>query len=82
MTSTCGLWIAVRTRSVSCVARLPARDVQRGDDHVEARQQVVLVVEPAVGPDLELAAVQQPEAVGTASDGRSTVRLLAARTAR
>ena len=44
--------------------RLAPGDVERRDDQVEAREQVVLEVELAVGPDLQLAAVQQPEAAG------------------
>ena len=44
--------------------RLPSRDVERGHDEVERGQQVVLEVELAVRPDLELAAVQEPEPAG------------------
>ena len=44
--------------------RLAPGDVDRRDDHVEAGQQVVLEVERRVGPDLELAAVEEPEAAG------------------
>ena len=40
-----------------------------GDDEVEALQQVVLVVEAAVGADLQLAAVEQAEAAGLAPAG-------------
>ena len=43
-------------------ARLAAGDVDRGDDEVEAGEEVVVVVEVAVRPHLELAAVEQPEA--------------------
>ena len=64
MTSTCGLRIALSVRRGQLGARLAARDVDRRDDEVEAREQVVLVVERAVGADLELAAVEQPEALG------------------
>ena len=39
-------------------------DVEGGDDEVVAGQELVLEVEPPVGPDLELAAVQQAEALG------------------
>ena len=46
---------------VSCSRRLVAPGVDAGDDHVEARQQLVGVVEAGVGPDLELGAVQDPE---------------------
>ena len=56
--------------------RLAARDVDRGDDEVEPRQQVVLVVERAVGADLELAAVEQPEALGRRLGRRRPGRLL------
>ena len=45
-------------------ARLPPPDVERGDHEVERREQLVRVVELAVGADLELAAVEQPEALG------------------
>ena len=62
--STCGLWSAVITRSVSCASRLAARDVERRDHDVEPREQLVGIVQRAVGADLELAAVEQPEAVG------------------
>ena len=62
MTSTCGLRIALSVRRGQLRARLAPRDVDRGDDEVERREQVVLVVERAVGADLELAAVEQPEA--------------------
>ena len=41
--------------------RLAPADVERADNDVEARQELVVVVELAVGPDLQLAAVQQPE---------------------
>ena len=64
MTSTCGLRIAVERPPRQLGSRLAARDVDRRDDEVEAGQQVVLEVELAVGPDLELAAVEQPEALG------------------
>ena len=64
MTSTCGLRIALRSARGELGAGLAAGDVERGDDEVESREQVVLVVEPAVGPDLELAAVQEAEALG------------------
>ena len=43
--------------------RLAARDVERSDDQVERREQLVWIVELAVGADLELAAVQQAEAL-------------------
>ena len=43
---------------------LATGDVDRCDDHVEARQQVVLEVERGVGAHLELAAVEEPEATG------------------
>ena len=44
------------------VARLAPPHVHRRDDQVEAGQQVVVVVEPAVRAHLELAAVEEPEA--------------------
>ena len=44
--------------------RLAPGDVDRRDDDVEAGEQVVVVVERAVGADLELAAVEQAEALG------------------
>ena len=44
--------------------RLAPANVQRGDDHVEPGKEVVIEVEAAVRPDLELAAVEQPEATG------------------
>ena len=56
--------------------RLAARDVDRGDDEVEAGQQVVLEIERAVGADLELAAVEQPEALGRRLGRRRPGRLL------
>ena len=43
--------------------RLAPGDVDRRDDDVEPGEEVVLVVELAVGADLELAAVEQPEAL-------------------
>ena len=64
MTSTCGLRIPLSVRGGQLGARLAAGDVDGRDDEVEPGEQVVLVVERAVGPDLELAAVQQPEALG------------------
>ena len=45
-------------------ARLAACDMDRGDDQVEAGQQVVLEIEPAVGADLELATVEEAETLG------------------
>ena len=69
MTSTCGLRIAARTRSVSWRARLAPPDVERGDDEVEPGEELVLVVEPAVGPDLELAAVEEAEALRGVAGG-------------
>ena len=55
---------ADRTQHPGCqlIARLTPPHVERGDDQVEPGEQVVVVVEPAVGPDLQLAAVQQAEA--------------------
>ena len=41
--------------------RLPPSDVEGGDDDIEARQHRIVIVEPCVGGDLELAAVQQAE---------------------
>src|SRR3972149_446208 len=35
-----------------------------GDDEVERREELVLIVEPPVGPDLELAAVEEAKALG------------------
>ena len=43
---------------------LAAGDVDRRDDDVEPREQVVLEVERGVGADLELAAVEEAEALG------------------
>ena len=48
-------------------ARLATGDVHRGDDEVEPREQVVVVVERAVRPDLQLAAMQQSETLRAAS---------------
>ena len=42
---------------------LAAGDVDGGDDEIEAREQVILVVERAVGADLQLTAVEQPKAL-------------------
>ena len=42
---------------------LAPADVQGGDDQVEPGEELVVVVEPAVGADLELAAVEQPESL-------------------
>ena len=47
--------------------RLPPPDMQRRDDEVERREQLVRVVELAVGADLQLAAVEQPEALAGSS---------------
>src|SRR4029079_12960863 len=60
------------------IARLAPRDVDGRADQVERRQQLVRVVEVAVGADLQLAAVQQAEAlrVGARGQGpRGTLRL-------
>ena len=63
MTSTCGLRIALSVRRVSSARDWRRDDVERRDDEVERREEVVLEVERAVGADLELAAVEQPEPV-------------------
>ena len=76
MTSTCGLRIALSVRFVSSARVWRRDDVDRRDDEVEAGQQVVLVVEPAVGADLELAAVEQAEALGRRLGRRGAGRLL------
>ena len=57
-------------------ARLAPRDVERGHDEVERREQVVLEVERAVGADLELAAVEQPEPARRRLRWRGPGRLL------
>ena len=59
------------------LARLPARDMDGGDDKVVARQQLVGVVQRRVGPDLQLAAVQQSEAFGRGFGRSRTFGLLA-----
>ena len=64
MTSTFGFSIAFEDALGQLGARLAAADVERRDDEVERRQELVRVVELAVGADLELAAVQQAEALG------------------
>ena len=51
------------------LARLPAADMKRGDDHVEPGEKLVLVVEPAIGPDLQFAAVKEPESLGWRAGG-------------
>ena len=56
--------------------RLAAGDVDGGDDEIEAGQQVVVVVETAVGADLQLAAMQEPEAAGVRARGQGPCRLL------
>ena len=56
--------------------RLAAGDVDRGDDDVEPGEQVVVVVELAVGADLELAAVEQAEALRRRLRRRRPGRLL------
>ncbi len=58
------------------LARLPPPDVQAGDDDVEAGQQIVLVVQPAVRADLHLAAVEQPKPVAVRALGRPAGVLL------
>ena len=50
--------------------------MDRGHDEVEPREQVVVVVERAVGADLQLAAVEQPEALGRRLGRRRPGRLL------
>ena len=76
MTSTCGLRIALSVRCVSSARGWRRDDVDRRDDDVEPGEQVVLVVEPAVGADLELAAVEQAEALGRRLGRRGAGRLL------
>ena len=61
-------------------SRLLARDVERGDDHVETREQLVGKIEPAVGADLQLAAEQEPKALRR-SLGRRLAGVLLAREA-
>ena len=63
MMSTCGLRIALSVRRVSSARGWRRGDVDGRDDDVEPREQVVVVVEHAVGPDLELAAMEEPEAL-------------------
>ena len=62
--------------------RLAPGDVDRRDDDVEPGEQVVVVVEVAVGADLELAAVEQPEALRRRLGRRGAGGLLRARTGR
>ena len=50
--------------------------MDRGDHDVEPAQQVVVVVEDAVGADFQLAAVQQPESFGRRLRWRGPVSLL------
>ena len=82
MTSTCGLRIALSVRWVSSARGWRRDDVDRGDDEVEAGEQVVVVVEHAVGPDLQLAAVEQAEALGRCLGRRACRRPPRRRTAR
>ena len=63
MTSTCGLRMPVSVRVGELGARLAPGDVDGRDDEVEPAEEIVLVVEQAVRADLELAAVQQAEAL-------------------
>ena len=51
------------------VARLAAAHVQRGDHEVVAGEEVVVVVEAAVRPNLQLAAVEEPEGMGRPRGG-------------
>ena len=51
--------------------------MEAGDDDVVARQQLVGVVELAVHADLQLAAVQQAEAIGMRALGHVAGSLLA-----
>ena len=69
MTSTCGLRMAFERAARQLGARLPPGHVERRDDEVEGGEQVVLEVERAVGADLQLAAVEQAEAVGRRAGG-------------
>ena len=57
-------------------AGLAPGDMERGDDEVERREELVRVVELAVGPDLQLAAVEQPEALRARLGRRRAVALL------
>ena len=82
MTSTCGLRIALSVRCVSSARVWRRLTWTRRDDEVEPREQVVLVVERAVGADLELAAVEEPEALGRGRGGRGAGRLLGRDTGR
>ena len=59
------------------LARLAAPDMERGDDDVVAGEERVGVVEPAIGPDLELAAVEEAEPLGRGLGRRRPGGLLA-----
>ena len=61
MTSTCGFSIAASARRVSCSLDWLRPVWMLRDDDVEARQQLVGVVEGRVGADLELGAVEDAE---------------------
>ena len=76
MTSTCGLRIALSVRWVSSARGWRRETWSEATTRSNAREQVVLVVELAVGPDLELAAVQQAEALGRRLGRRGPGRLL------
>ena len=71
MTSTCGDRIAFSVRRVRSARGLAPGDVDGGDDEVEPGEERVLVVERAVGADLELAAVEEPEAARVRALGRA-----------
>ena len=59
------------------LARLAARDVNGGHDQVVASQKLIRIVERGVGADLELAAVEQPEALGRGFGRSRSVGLFA-----
>jgi hypothetical protein len=59
-----GFRIAPGPGPVSSFRDYGGADVERRDDDVVAGEQGIRVVEPAVGPDLELAAVEEAEALG------------------
>ena len=65
MQSTSGFSIAAITRSVISLARDPKGGVDAGDDPVESLEQVVGVVERAVGADVDLRAGEQAKAVAS-----------------
>ena len=59
--STCGVLDRGERAAGELLGGLAAPGVDAGDDHVEAREELVGVVERRIGADLELGAVQHAE---------------------